>query len=200
MRRGLTSPLAPKKSTLLIRPPHQRGAVAKCDPAAGAAQRGELWTHYPRLTDNANDYLGRVDFQWNSRNTMFNRCENTHRRRIRPGYFGDSIANGNQRLCVGQSVDVCRGRRSWLDLHDHAEADERVSLRMVPRLKTHLKQRSLSLTYLTDKYRLLRSAVLRHMLSVRWGMKKRGAAADQIASKYDRTASAILTLMQLERR
>lgn len=57
-------------------------------------QNRENWLINPGLSDNTNDYLGRLDYQMSPRNTFFNRFENTHRLRFTPGYFGNDLVDG----------------------------------------------------------------------------------------------------------
>lgn len=57
-------------------------------------QNRENWLINPKLSDNTNDYLGRIDYQLSPRNTFFDRYENTHRLRFTPGYFGNLLVDG----------------------------------------------------------------------------------------------------------
>jgi hypothetical protein len=73
-------------------------------------QNSENWLINPKLTDNTNDYLGRVDYQLSPRNTLFNRYENTHRLRFTPGYFGNLLVDGTS-------------TSSWGNLQMNSEGD-----------------------------------------------------------------------------
>lgn len=73
-------------------------------------QNRENWLINPKLSDNTNDYLGRVDYQLSSRNTLFDRYENTHRLRYTPGYFGNLPIDGT-------------GTSSWGNLLMNSQGD-----------------------------------------------------------------------------
>jgi hypothetical protein len=64
-------------------------------------QNTDNWLINPRLIDNTNDYLGRVDYQLSPRNTFFDRYENTHRTRVTPGYFGNALVDGTSTSAWG---------------------------------------------------------------------------------------------------
>lgn len=83
--------------------------AANITPPPGPQNR-ENWLINPKLSDNTNDYLGRIDYQLSTRNTFFNRFENTHRLRFTPGYFGDAIVDGTS-------------TSSWGNLQMNSEGD-----------------------------------------------------------------------------
>jgi Carboxypeptidase regulatory-like domain/TonB-dependent Receptor Plug Domain len=74
--------------------------TANITPPPGPQNR-ENYLINPTLTDNSNDYLGRVDYQLNARNTFFGRYDNTHRTRVTPGYFGNSLVDGTSTSAWG---------------------------------------------------------------------------------------------------
>lgn len=74
--------------------------TANITPPPGPQNR-ENWLINPKLSDNTNDYLGRLDYQLSSRNTFFNRFENTHRLRFTPGYFGNALVDGTSTSAWG---------------------------------------------------------------------------------------------------
>ncbi len=73
---------------------------ANITPPPGPQNR-ENWLINPKLSDNTNDYLGRLDYQLSPRNTFFNRFENTHRLRFTPGNFGSAIVDGTSTSAWG---------------------------------------------------------------------------------------------------
>ncbi|HEX5481303.1 MAG TPA: TonB-dependent receptor, partial [Terriglobia bacterium] len=82
---------------------------ANVTPPPGPQNR-ENWLINPKLSDNTNDYLGRIDYELNTRNHLFNRFENTHRLRYTPGYFGNALVDGTS-------------TSSWGNLRMNSEGD-----------------------------------------------------------------------------